>query len=119
MTQQSPGQSGGGEKRIYLHLREPQAVHWFDFHGRSTVLGGAVGPTLAMNNLLTLIDDNREIALESESQDMKGLEYKLDQAIARGKIIIQSRLSSAIGSALPNIDSFVDTVDNIVQVRQD
>ena len=69
-----------------------------------------------MNNLLTLIDDNREIALES--QDMKELEYKLDQAISRGKIIMQSRLSSAIGSALPNIDSFVDTVDNIVRVRQ-
>lgn len=72
-----------------------------------------------MENLLPLIDDNREIALESESQNVKEFECKLDHAIARGKIIMQSRLSSVIGSALPNIDSFVDTVDNIVRVRQD
>ena len=69
---------------------------------------------VAMTNLLPLIDDNGGIAFKS--QGLEDAEAKLEQAISQGKNIMQSNLGDAVGSALPNIDSFVEAVDNIVQV---
>lgn len=70
-----------------------------------------------MNNLLPLIDDDGEIA--SESQKQKNGISKLDQAVSSGKSIMKNRLGNAVANAIPNIDAFVDKVDNIAQVRQD
>ena len=67
---------------------------------------------VAMHNLLSLINEDGELTLESKNPEE--VISKLDQAISQGKTIMQSNLADAV----PNMDSFVNAVGNIVQVRQ-
>ena len=71
---------------------------------------------VAMDNLLSLVNDDGEIT--TDSQKLENAESKLDEAISQGKTIMQSSLSSAISSALPVLDTFVDSIDKIIRVRR-
>ena len=69
--------------------------------------------SVALANLLALTDDDGDIRLDSTLQ---AADEKVEQAVGQGKALMRSRLSKSLRRALPQIDSFVNTVDNIAQV---
>lgn len=71
--------------------------------------------TIALNNLLALVDDDEELPLDLKLQDTND---KIDRLVKQGKALMQSNLSDSAQNAFPQLDSFVDTVDQVVQVRR-
>ena len=69
--------------------------------------------TIALNNLLALVDDDDELPLDPELQRTSD---KIDRMVKQGKALMQSNLSDSVQNAFPQLDSFVDTVDQVVQV---
>lgn len=69
--------------------------------------------TVALTNLLALTNDDGDIRLDSSLQ---AVDERVERVVEQGKALMQSRLSRGFRKALPQVDSFVDTIDNIVQV---
>ena len=69
--------------------------------------------TVALANLLALADDDGDIRLDSTLQ---AADEKVQRVVEQGKALMQNKLSKGFRKALPQADSFVDAVDNIVQV---
>ena len=67
----------------------------------------------ALANLLTLVDDDDNIPLDPE---LDAFVDKVERVTKQGKALMQSGLRKNIQNAVPAVDIFVDTVDNIVQV---
>lgn len=69
--------------------------------------------TAALQNILSLLDgdgSSQKPSLISRTSS------NFEQILQRGKVEMQSDLAQAISAAVPQIDSFVDFVDGIVQV---
>ena len=69
--------------------------------------------TVALNNLASLVNDDDELPVDST---MQHADNKLGQVLKLGKAAMQSQFSKSIQAAVPLVDSFVDAVDNVVQV---
>ena len=70
--------------------------------------------TVALANLLALTDDDGNIRHDSMLQ---AADEKVEQVVGQGKALMRSRLSKSLRRALPQVNSFVNAVDNIVQVK--
>lgn len=77
----------------------------------SDVKGNAI---IALTNLLALTEGDGEICLDPELQ---ATDENLQRMVERGKAIMRSKFGKSIRKAIPQINSFVKTVDNIVQVN--
>ena len=69
--------------------------------------------SVALNNLLPLVDNNGEIPSGSKRMDEAG--STIDNAVSQGKVIAKSK--NAIVRAFPQIDGIVEAMDNIAQVK--
>lgn len=103
-------------QEISLALLEPGTVtrHLAIKLGLSDVKENA---TVALANLLALTDDDDEIRRGSNFQ---AADQNFERVVRQGKALMQNRLSEnkSFRKALPQVDSFVDVVDNIVQVSR-
>lgn len=69
--------------------------------------------TVALKNLVALVDNDGEITGNSEQERA---EDKFEQVLKQGKAVMQSKLSKSVQTAVPLVDLFLGTIDNVVQV---
>lgn len=70
--------------------------------------------TVALQNILALANDEEELPLESEIENFT---EKLDQLLGPGKAVMRSSLARPVANAIPHVDTFVEAIDRVAQVR--
>lgn len=85
---------------------------------RLTFSGVKANAEVALNNIISLTTEGDGEILPESIKLREGVSI-VEQVVSQGKEIMQSNLSSAVRRSISQVDSFVDTVDKIVQASED
>ena len=114
--------SSSGESGLLLMLIISEIVLKLDRFGKRNPPHLAVkldfsdvkeNATIALKNLVALVNNDGEITGNSEQERA---DDKFEQVLKQGKAVMQNKLSKSVQTAVPLVDLFLGTIDNVVQV---